>query len=87
MHNQSLSTNPIKVFLTDLGTNTRLVTKQLLTEINALLLGTESMEQFGLEPVLMFIEYLEEQECVLIKKLNDNCFTITGLHNYGKNVQ
>lgn len=80
--NQS-SDNPIRIFLTDLGTTTRTVTIPLLTELS------ELFKKHGIKfatygSVFDMLKFLESRGCVSITEKDTGEYEITGLYNYGK---
>lgn len=80
--NQS-SDNPIKIFLTDLGTSTKTVTIPLLSELSQL------FKKYGVTfatygSVFEMLKFLESRGCVTITEKDTGEYEITGLYNYGK---
>ena len=79
--NQS-SDNPIRIFLTELGTSTRTVTIPLLAEL-AELFKRHGVTFATYGSVFDMLKFLESRGCVNITEKDTGEYEITGLYNYG----
>lgn len=79
--NQS-SSNPIRIFLTDLGTSSKIVTIPLLSEL-AELFKRHGVTFATYGGVFEMLRFLESRKCITIVETDSGEFKITGLYNYG----
>jgi len=79
----TMTKNPFKVLLHELGTNTLLVTMDYLDAIKKLFYAYD-VEFVNYSQVFEMLEYLQQHGCLNIKQRGDGSYTITGLYNYGE---
>jgi hypothetical protein len=78
--------NPIKDLLYELQTNTKVITLEYLVKLGRL------FKKYGVQfndygAVFEMLKFLEQNGCVTITEQSDGSYLITGLYNYGQNLQ